>query len=315
MQTYAVAYIGNFRPAHSTENDVRDALEQLGHQVIKIQEDSPDALTYLATEAKADVVLWTRTWSIPQVQEAVLQVKDRGLPVVGFHLDRWWGLAREHQVRDEPFFQLCDLMVTADGGSHAKWSDVGVNHLWMPPAVSNRAQIGKQQTQFQRPLGFVGSWRSYHSEWQYRRQLVEFLHETYGRKFRAWPRANQQIRGRDLADLYASVDIVVGDSCLAGNVSRYWSDRIPETLGRGGFLIHPEVDGMDEQGFVDGETLVTYKLEEGNFSELQQKIDWWLQSKDRKTIAANGFKLVHEKHTYVNRMSDLIAHCKKNGML
>jgi len=314
MAQHVIAYIGNFRPAHSTENDVRDALKQLGHQVIQVQEDSPHSLETLP-KLNCDVVLWTRTWSMPQIYEAVLQAKSGGRAVIGFHLDRWWGLAREHQVTSEPFFQLCDLMVTADGGPHAKWDQVGVNHLWMPPAVSNRAKKGKVQTQFQRQIGFVGSWRSYHPEWAYRRDLVQFLHETYGRAFRPWPRANQQIRGRDLEDLYASVDVVVGDSCLAGGVSYYWSDRIPETLGRGGFLIHPEVEGMADQGFIDGETLVTYNLKQNNFDELKSKIDEWTQRQDRLVVSENGMRLVHQKHTYLNRMKDLLTYCKENGFL
>jgi len=314
MKQHAIAYIGNFRPAHSTENDVREALEQLGHQVIQVQEDSPHSLETLP-KLNCDFVLWTRTWSMPQIYEAVSQTKSAGRAVVGFHLDRWWGLAREHQVRDEPFFRLCDLMVTADGGSHAKWQDVGINHLWMPPAVSNRAKRGNVQIQFQRPIGFVGSWRSYHPEWQYRRRLVEFLHETYGRKFKPWPRANQQIRGRDLEDLYASVDVVVGDSCLAGDVSHYWSDRIPETLGRGGFLIHPEVEGMAEEGFVNGETLITYTAKENTFDELKSTIDEWLRRSDRAMVAEKGMRLVHQKHTYLNRMTSLIRHCEESGFL
>ena len=37
-----VAYIGNFEPEYSTENDVRKAFEKLGHQVIKRQENQLD---------------------------------------------------------------------------------------------------------------------------------------------------------------------------------------------------------------------------------------------------------------------------------
>lgn len=313
MQSCTVAYIGNFRPPHSTENDVRDAFEQLGHEVIKIQEDSPEDWQHLANNVEADMVLWTRTWTVKQAEDVILAVKQRGMAVVGFHLDRWWGLAREHQIFDEPYFRLCDLMVTADGGNANRWRDAKVEHLWMPPAVTNRAKRGKPQVQFQHSLAFVGSWKNYHPEWAYRRRLVEALHDRYGRRFRAWPRSNQQIRGRDLEDLYASVKLVVGDSCLAGDATHYWSDRIPETLGRGGLLIHPEVEGMADQGFVDGETLITYKLGD-NFENLFSQIDRWLNG-DGQRVASAGMELVHALHTYNNRVASLITFCRKNGYM
>lgn len=314
MQEHTVAYIGNFRPPHSTENDVRDALEQLGHTVIKIQEDSPEAWEHLRTEVQSDLVLWTRTWTMKESEDVIPAVKRRGMAVVGFHLDRWWGLSRERQIFEEPYFALCDLMVTADGGNADKWRAANVEHLWMPPAVTNRAGRGKPQTQFVKPLAFVGSWRNYHPEWEYRKKLIEFLSSRYGRDFKVWPRSNQQIRGRDLEDLYASVKLVVGDSCLAGGATHYWSDRIPETLGRGGLLIHPEVDGLADQGFIDGETLITYRQTD-DFSHLQSKINEWLKNPYGEHVAQNGMDLVHRLHTYNNRMSDLLTFCRKNGYM
>ena len=41
----------------------------------------------------------------------------------------------------------------------------------------------------------------------------------------------------------------------------YLSDRLPELIGRGGFLLHPYVDGVtDGTVFTDGEHLATWKL-------------------------------------------------------
>ena len=41
-------------------------------------------------------------------------LREKGRPIVAFHLDRWWDLNREHQIVDEPYFR-CSLVVTADG--------------------------------------------------------------------------------------------------------------------------------------------------------------------------------------------------------
>jgi hypothetical protein len=51
-----------------------------------------------------------------------------------------------------------------------------------------------------------------------------------------------------LTTLYSADTIVVGDSMFSDEEEadygelRYWSDRLPETIGRGGLLMHPIVD-------------------------------------------------------------------------
>jgi hypothetical protein len=94
-----VGYIGNFRPPHSTENHVREALRTLGFRVVTFQEDACNWAT-LAADAESEgceAVLWTRTWSVPgNPQHAALDgLRAAGIPTVGYHLDRWWGLDRE----------------------------------------------------------------------------------------------------------------------------------------------------------------------------------------------------------------------------
>ena len=69
-----VAYVGNFEPPHSTENDVTSALETLGHRVSPYQEQHVKWL-YFERDVRSyefDLVLWTRTGS--------LDVADRRRP-------------------------------------------------------------------------------------------------------------------------------------------------------------------------------------------------------------------------------------------
>lgn len=141
-----VAQIGNAGPEHSTENHLRRAWQNNGHHVDFIQEDDErgwDALmdALMARHNRPDIVMWTTTASLAakipdSVQRDLLAVAlDAGVPTVGYHLDRWWGLNREHLIRERPWFQQ-SLVVTADGGHPAEWAAAGVNHLWMPPGVS-----------------------------------------------------------------------------------------------------------------------------------------------------------------------------------
>ena len=108
------------------------------------------------------------------------------------------------------------------------------------------------------------------------------------------------IRGKDLQDLYASVKVLIGDSCLAGGIGRYWSDRVPETTGRGGFLIHPQVVGLE----IQHPDLATYPL--GDFAALDKLIDRYLRNPDQRAESAT-INRTHtlEVHTYQQRMRRL----------
>ena len=95
--------------------------------------------------------------------------------------------------------------------------------------------------------------------------------------------------------------VVVGDSCLAGGITNYWSDRIPETCGRGAFLIHPEVEGLADEH----PDLVTYPLED--FDALGLLIDFYLQETEtRYEFAKLNRTHVLNHHTYQHRMARLL---------
>lgn len=324
-----VAYVGNFEPEHSTENEMRRALEAEGHEVMRLQENTGETWSHLTRMTPLhDVLLWTRTgwdWQacVGVPREDVLRwqattlerMRTLGIPTVGYHLDRWWGLDREGQVRDEPFFH-CDLVCTADGGHDELWEAEGVRHRWFPPAVSHLECIGgTRRPQFVSDIAFVGSWRpGYHKEWKHRPQLVRFLQTMYRRRVQFWPaKGKPAVRGEALRDLYVSTKVNVGDSCLVGGASRYWSDRIPETLGRGGFLLHPYVEGIEEH-FTDGKHLRLWPV--GDFAELGRLIDYYLAHDDeRRAIAEEGRRHVLEHHTYRVRMQQLFELLRDESML
>lgn len=317
-----VGYIGNFEPEHSTENHVLRALHNTGHEVTTFQENQFGRWDDVANEVgDFDFVLWTRTgWDppVPADKQAFLSERSAGagVPLVGYHLDRWWGLNREYQLRDDPFFKI-DLVVTADGDpSHQeKFAALGINHMWMPPGVSRDecARTPNVVPGLMHDIVFCGSSQSYHNEWSYRLQLVQWLESTFGDRLGLYPRDKPALRGQELFDLYNNSKVMVGDSCLNGGIRNYWSDRIPETLGRGGFLIHPWVEGIDDH-FTDGKHLVTYPL--GDFGRLHELIEYFVASDAmRRDIAAAGRAHVLEHHTYERRMEQLVEALKARGMV
>lgn len=158
-----------------------------------------------------------------------------------------------------------------------------------------------------------GRWSGYHDEWApHRRAMLDACRNRYGRDFECYPRAQRGgLRGQQLADLYATVPVLVGDSCLApieDPPARYWSDRVPETLGRGGLLVHPDVEGLMDlfDAPVLAGALGLYRI--GDYDEMFTRIDEALSLSDEDRTAARmvARRWVQDHHTYEVRMRQLV---------
>lgn len=118
-----------------------------------------------------------------------------------------------------------------------------------------------------------------------------------------------------MQELYATVPVVLGDSCLAGESHLYHSDRVPEVVGRGGLLIHPNVKGLfDGETYQRGVHLLTYTL--GNYGEAIDLARWGLANPDEAmAIREAGRAHVREHHTYERRMGQVLGYLHDKGML
>lgn len=324
-----LAYLGNFEPPYSTENEYLHAFRTAGHTVHPVQEGDSKALVNLLEDIRRgqefDFVLWTRTKSLADKigdagqWELAHTCRRASIPLVGVHLDVWIGLQREHQIVSDPYFKACDLLCTADGGHQDQWKAYGVNHRWLLPAIGERwIGQGDPQDKYRTPIAFVGSWQgSYHREAMHRHELVNWLQRTYGDLVGFWPKSGQSaIRGRELNDLYASVDVVVGDSCRVDDAGYYCSDRVPETLGRGGLLLHPWTVGINaEQGdpFYVGE--MGWKA--GDWKGLKAKIETVLALDPavRDFGRLMCVEYISGQHTYTHRTAELITLMKQERLL
>ena len=151
-----------------------------------------------------------------------------------------------------------------------------------------------------------------HKEWPYRRHLVDWLSKTYKYRYSKYGHPEKTVRNIELNQLYANSKVVVGDSlCLNFNRPYYWSDRVYETIGRGGFIIHPFIEGMQEE-FTDGENIVFYEY--ANFKQLKEKIDFYINNEEeRERIRKNGFELVSNKATYHERLTQALKIMSSEG--
>lgn len=303
-----VAFVGNFLVPYSTESHHAAVWESLGWEVIRLQENSTTTDAVIAACKGAQLFQWTSThgWSFGgsvSQHEMVQKIRDLGVPSFSYHLDLYWNLnqldRRQDRIGVHPSWQL-DWFFSTDGGDHP-WKERGVNHVWMPPGV---VDSGVYRGEFNQPLasdvGFVGS-IGYHPEFRYRTQLIENLKSHYGSRFRTYA----GMRERALNSCYASIKCVVGDHCFSTNPDlKYWSDRLPETLGRGGWMVYPRVAGLEE--FIT-HGLDTYNA--GNFQELYSKTDYWLDpahDAEKEQRRASLMDYVKQNHTYSVRLKEIL---------
>lgn len=301
----SIALLGNFEVPFSTESELRWTLEtRLQHRFTAIQENQTSAVEVVqrCRENAVKLLIWVHThgWDVQgDLSWMLTQLRSSGVKTCSFHLDRFWGLnkldAREDRIGTHAFWHT-DKVFTADGGNDEKFSARGVRHVWMAPAVVERdCSFGRPSLQFNSPIAFTGA-DGYHPEYPFRPMLVNRLREIYSTNFRVY----QGIRQQALNDLYATVKVLVGDSCFAG-ADRYWSDRVPETLGRGGFLIYPKTPGLDIPG------LVTYEPQ--NIPDLVKKINYYIDDdhqQERVRLRNEAHEFVKKNHTYTNRMQTLL---------
>jgi FkbM family methyltransferase len=330
QQRLTVAYIGNFTRPWCTEVHVAGSLQALGHKVVRLQENELrwQNLPRLVAHAKADVLLWTRTWDVPvaAVTAALQQVRADGVPTAFYHLDRWWGLEREYQVHTMPWFQAVDVVFSPDGQPDRPWAEAGVNHVFLPPGVYEPEcrPVPPNPARWPHQVVFVGSHPYPHPAWEpIRTKLLQTFADHFGDRFKVWPEPGRPIRNRDLQELYATAPVVLGDSCLVGEATHYWSDRIPETLGRCGLLIHPHVEGLDEWypsvGVVgvpwpdvrEHANLLTYQL--GEFTHAVDLAEWALAHPTAAAeIAERGQQTVLARDTYRHRMATVLQYIQEH---
>ncbi len=306
-----VTYRGNFGVSFSTESHISATLEAMGHDVIRSQENKVDWSEQVLACKGADLFLWTSTYGYAQKHkhgelDAITYINGM-LPTAAIHLDLFFGLARARQVEECGWFKLHHVF-TADGDHEQEFRDAGVNHHFLMPGVFKpECELGTYRDEYASDIAFVGAQGGYHTEYKGRAQIVRWLKETYGDRCAFWPEPGKHaIRGQDLNDLYASVKVVVGDSCFADTAVNYTSDRVFETVGRGGFLLYPRIACVAKE--LQEDVHLAY-FEPGLWSDLQGAIECWLtpeRAEYRNAIRKAGSAYVRENCSYRNRLAQML---------
>lgn len=300
-----IGFIGNFVPPFSTENDRKWSFEKLGYEVIPYQESRTNFLQLYhdLKDHKFDLLLYSHThdWNIEGLKELFSEAKDMGVPTASVHLDRWAWLDRVNDVGKEATWNT-EYQFMADASPEAVelYNKFNLKWFFLKAGVVERDcyMEAPDPVIFPHEIVFVGS-KGYHPEYPFRKQLVEFLESEYGDRFGHYGNDGLGVmRGTSLNILMASAKIVVGDSCFGGR-PKYVSDRYYETRGRGGFLLHPHVEGIEHTG--------VGHYEPQNLVSLKEKIDYYLaNSFEREQMREAGFNWVRDYETYTNRAVEML---------
>jgi hypothetical protein len=304
-----IGFIGNFTVPYTTECEREWSFKKLGHEVVRFQENQTTAQDLRDAMQSLDMLVYSHTHDPSYVIHGLIDVfkdyRDAGVPTVSAHLDRWLWLKRVNDVgREATWFTEHIFMADASPEAAELYDELGLNWHYLRPAVVERDCYMAQpdHDRFPHEIIFTGS-RGYHPEYPFRPKLVDWLKDTYGDRFGHYGGDGIRVlRQHDLNVALASAKIVVGDSCFGGRPN-YVSDRYYETRGRGGFLLHPRVEGIDHEGvvFYGGET------DDEKLDDLKYVIDRVLEpDTEDDEMRRIGFEHVRDNETYTQRAQQII---------
>lgn len=284
-----IVYLGNFgnKFSDTTERHIKKAFEELGHEVVPIDEKNFNIDEIL--KHKGDLFFFHKGGTGMNVpMEALVDLLSQiSYKKVFWYFDKVWNEREQWMDMVIPFVDMGFLTDETYVRRH-KYKNLKVL----------RQGIGEWEYELKLPkklkdeIAFIGS------IYGDRQKFALAMKEVYGEKFKIY----NNVFGKKLAELCQSVKIVVAP--LFPSDDFYWSSRIYQVLGSGGFLIHPRLEGLKEE-FEDGGHYVGYK----NGIELRSAIDFFLDNKNskvREKIRKQGHLKCIQEFTYKDRVKELL---------
>ena len=287
-----IFYIGGFSKSYDSEVYIAHGFRQLGVD-IKCWDESLnlplDMLLERIEMFNPDFVLLSKNkkYGKPLIE----RLRGKYL-TVSWLFDLYHDLPREmgcqRSTKDSPFY--ADRVFMSDGGEVGIQKETIRQGIHEPEAVLGKANVDHD-------VVFIGS-----DTYFGRHKMIEFLKETYGDRFAHYGMGGKpEVRGLELNNLLAGSKVVVGDSVHSPN---YWSNRIYEVIGRGGFLLHPKVEGLDEE-FEPYKHYIPF--ERGNFEQIKEIVDYYIShDKEREKIRLAGFDFCKTNYKYQDRCLTLL---------
>lgn len=291
-------YYGNFAKVSVGEPEIAWALEKEGHHVTRVDARTTGVDDIRQMVSSHDVLFFSK-FNFPVNQPAIEFLKEKRIPSVCWMFDLYWGYKREPKIFQEPHFNA-DIVITTDGGNEEKWKEAGIKHYCVRQGIHELVKPGKINPNIKSEIGFIGTIDNW-AAWNYRAQLVSWLKKTYGDRFQHFGQ-DGNLRHEALNDVLATLKIVIGDTVHS---PYYWSNRVYEMTGRGAFMIHPKVKGLEKE-FQYYKHFIPYQY--NDWQGLKEKIDYYLtHDEEREKIRKAGYEYCHKHHTYRNRVKDILS--------
>lgn len=293
-QKMKILYIGNIKHEFIDFPDtyIKNSLEKMGHEVIGFDENEFDMEKILSYEGKVDLLFFHKG-GVNLTEESYFQMSLTRLEILlrGFtckkvcwFLDKIVSYAGEYIRRIEP---MCDYVFVNDDTWLRAFETDKIFSLHCGIEKETRGVFKKE---LEGDIAYIGK------VYGTREIFVNEFKKRYGKRFKVY----DNIWGKDFDNLISSVKIIVSASYPFDDF--YWSDSIYRVLGACGFLIYPRLEGIKEEGFVNGSHLIMY----GNTTELISALNYWLDNdKDRKKIARQGQNFVSTNFTYKKRLLEI----------
>src|SRR3990167_375667 len=304
-----ILYLGNFNSPNAEY--ISKTLEEFGHEVTRKHEDNI-TVDQLLEAIKGKELLFTEEARLRKdyiygnyrkgekdhclggMEKVMKEIKT-----IPWLTNVFWAIdERVHLIQENPIFRA-DTVFTTDGGRDKEWKEAVINHVCVRQGIFKpEAYIAEVGNVKKKRVGFVGE--NNQRFWPYREELLLFLTRTFGARFK-WVgggSGNGVFYGRNLNEVIATIEIMVGDSVYS---PYYWSNRVYEMIGRGAFLIMPDIPGLKDE-FPD---MITYEF--GNFKDLEEKIIYYVENpKEREKIKLKNFSLCSTEYTYDKRLKCIL---------
>jgi|15BtaG_2_1085339.scaffolds.fasta_scaffold00237_22 hypothetical protein len=298
-----IAFIGNFTQIYHEEGKAR-SLARLGHDVYRFAENTfnnEDVEEIISLNV--DLLIYAKLNISIDKKDFLQKMGQHGIKRVCWHPDLMFNTEKERWLVSNPTYTLSDYIFTSDGGHQKDFKKLGLNHYCIRQAIYDKCcyRSEKELMSFKDvEIIFVGG--SSHVLHSHRKEFLTILSDKFGNKFRHVGTFDEEWRNDALNDLFNSVSIVIGDSVYS---PYYWSNRLYETIGRGAFIIHNKIEGIEDE-YAKGLHFDTY--ENGNYDDLISKIELHLQdTEELKKQGVAGMEYTRRNHTLMNRAQQVIS--------
>jgi glycosyl transferase family 1 len=269
------------------EGSIAYALDQLGHSVECVQENS---VSTRWNRLHGDLLLFHHCRNLTALERIKVPKVVWCFDLISFPDVTLQRRCHQRISWIQQVTRLADIGFMTDGDWVVR--DTSGKLVWLPQGTDGRV-VGIGDTQQRTiPLLFTGGEQG----GERRQSCINEIRERYGTRF---VQANGVYR-RNLANLIASTEIVIAPD---GPITdTYCSNRVFVTSGFGGFLLHPYCKRLEEY-YTDGKEIVFYRSR----GELFTKIDYYLANPEMMNpIREGALARTIKEHLYYHRVKRLM---------